>query len=1046
MKKFLCLMMAVFMLWSVLPFSVAAAEKKNLLQNSSFEELDDDGKPVAWTLGTWGETTLLSDDAQDGKNSIHMESESDNVIINYTVKGIVERSSYTLEAYLKANKINNAAAMQVYFYDANDTNVHTVKNNTSSTSKKFEKITVNMQAPAKAVKASILIRLNGGGDVLWDNITFTGQQDASAVEEVKEEVKEEKKAEAPKVETQDQGEDASLAGTEGYSINGLKLHRNNPNLLTNGNFEILNADGTGPADWNGYRTGWKDNIYLTHTTEGVYEGKYAVSAENTDPNENPFISQVVPVTPNTEYQISTMFRSNIENISKGYVAFKLEFYTSMDTGEDTHIVGARTGAQAGTGGKWKPYAFNFTTPAGCAAVAVYLRLYDVGDVVFDDAVLCQTETPARLSVSTRNRVHYDDQWGTDLATLEPNLLAYPELSDYTFNMRLKDGDEILYEGPKSKAVNGVVTMEYDRKYLTKMKHIYAIEGVVYNDDGSILETTTHRIFTSTRPENLTDDGRYVMDGETGNYVVAYRYRDYHYSVGTPYGINVAQIGTSSTLVGDKLIEYMRGQLDKAQAAGVKCMVCLYNHGFPAGNPMNAENTRTIVEALKDHPAVFAWSIMDEPFTANVNPHEDLFDGYVLIRSIDDKHPVIVNEATDVHQRDASLYCDMLSIDPYPSDHDEPEIFPATRMKMALEAVEYDKPVLCVLQALYYSGYFPDHDEMRNMLYQAITSGASAVGLYKFDDSYVKDDIKQDLHETTLWPTLQEFGEMELDMALDTFLHGKNPIFLDIRKDEYWALGWICDGVPYVVVLNRRPYAQNVEIPLVSYDGSVTVGDFKATIIRGGEGTVEGNGTLKLKLVESAAPLYKLETNAFGGANLPLSTLKDLTGYDWARKQIITLDAKGITNRIGVSGFGPAKQITRGDFALFLVRALGLTADAVENFADVDPAAHYAKEVAVGKALGILQGIGDNQYAPENPISRQDLMTIIARGMQLSGEGADMSGFSDTSLVAQYAYDAVCAMVKAGLVKGNADGTINPLGSTTRAEAAVIMDRIIAMNG
>lgn len=1044
MKKTFALFMTVLFICMMLPVA-ASAEVKNLLSNSSFEELDDDGVPTAWIMPkSWGENATCSEDAQDGKNAIHVVSESDNVILNYSIEGIVEKSAYILEAYLKAKIINKAAAVQVYFYDAEGTNLHTVKNNISSATNKYQKITIRMTAPAKAVKASLLVRLNGGGEVWWDNITFVGEQNASAIANKEFEKKEEPKEETvPAVQTQDKGEDESLAGTEGYSINGLKLHRNNPNLLKNGNFEALNADGTGPADWTGYRTGWANNNYLTHTKEDVYEGEYAVSAVNTDSKENPFISQVVPVTPNTEYQISTMLKSNIQNVSKGYIAFKLEFYTDMNTEKDTFIVGARTGAQSGTGGVWKPYAFNFTTPAGCAAVAVYLRLYDVGDVAFDDAILCQTETPARLSVSTRNRVHYDDQWGTDLATLEPNFLAYPELANYTFNLRLKDGDEILYEGPKTTPVNGVVTMEYDRKYLTKMKHIYAIEGVVYNSDGSILETASHRIFTATRPEYLTNDGRCVLEGETGNYVVAYRYRDYHYSVGMPYGINVAQISMSSTYVGDKLVEYVREQLDKAQAAGVKCLVCLYNHGFPAGNPQNIENTRTVVEALKDHPAVFAWSIMDEPFTANVNPHEDLFDGYVLVRSIDDKHPVVVNEATDVHQRDASLYCDMLSIDPYPSNHDKPEIFPATRVKMALEAVEYDKPILCVLQAIYYGDYFPNHDEMRNMLYQAIAAGASAVGLFKFDDSYVKDDIKQDLYETTLWPTLTEFFEMELDMALDTFLHGKNPIFMDIRKDEYWAIGWLCDGVPYVVLLNRTPLAQEVEIPLTSYNGSVSVGDFKATIIRGGEGTVEGNGTLKVTLAESAAPLYKLETNAFEGAAFPGSTLKDLTGFDWARRQIIFLDAKGVTSRIGVSGFGPGQQITRGDFALFLVRTLGLTADTAENFTDVDSASHYAKEVAIGKAHGILQGIGNNLYAPETPISRQDLMTIIARAMQLSGKGADMSSFSDTGTIAPYAYDSVCAMIRAGFVKGNADGTINPLGSTTRAEAAVIMDRIIA---
>ena len=60
---------------------------------------------------------------------------------------------------------------------------------------------------------------------------------------------------------------------------------------------------------------------------------------------------------------------------------------------------------------------------------------------------------------------------------------------------------------------------------------------------------------------------------------------------------------------------------------------------------------------------------------------------------------------------------------------------------------------------------------------------------------------------------------------------------------------------------------------------------------------------------------------------------------------------------------------------------------------------------------------------------------------LSGT-VDLSTFSDGGMIADYAEPHVSAMVAEGLIKGNADGTINPLGNTTRAEAAVIMNRIL----
>jgi len=166
-------------------------------------------------------------------------------------------------------------------------------------------------------------------------------------------------------------------------------------------------------------------------------------------------------------------------------------------------------------------------------------------------------------------------------------------------------------------------------------------------------------------------------------------------------------------------------------------------------------------------------------------------------------------------------------------------------------------------------------------------------------------------------------------------------------------------------------------------------------------------------------------------------------YSWARSAVDTLDKAGIINNRSNVSYGPGQKITRGEFAMFLIRTLGITADTSDNFSDVNANAPYAKELAIGKASGILKGMGDNKYDPEAYISRQDLMTIIARGMKLTGKDIDLSGFTDANLIADYALDSVKAMIAVGLVKGNADQTINPRGNATRAEAAVIMQRILS---
>ena len=133
--------------------------------------------------------------------------------------------------------------------------------------------------------------------------------------------------------------------------------------------------------------------------------------------------------------------------------------------------------------------------------------------------------------------------------------------------------------------------------------------------------------------------------------------------------------------------------------------------------------------------------------------------------------------------------------------------------------------------------------------------------------------------------------------------------------------------------------------------------------------------------------------------------------------------------------------------MFLIKALGLTSDSTDNFDDVASDAEYAKELACGKALGILQGVGGNKFNPEGTITRQDLMTICARELKYAQKLADedvtvLDKFSDKDSVAEYALPFVAAMVKSEIVIGDDKNLLNPYGTATRAETAVIIQRIL----
>ncbi|MBQ6698377.1 MAG: S-layer homology domain-containing protein, partial [Oscillospiraceae bacterium] len=171
---------------------------------------------------------------------------------------------------------------------------------------------------------------------------------------------------------------------------------------------------------------------------------------------------------------------------------------------------------------------------------------------------------------------------------------------------------------------------------------------------------------------------------------------------------------------------------------------------------------------------------------------------------------------------------------------------------------------------------------------------------------------------------------------------------------------------------------------------------------------------------------------------------DLNNHAWAADAINALAADGIIKGTSASTFSPAANITRADFALLLVRAFKLTSDNTENFADVSANDYFASELAIARNTGIVNGIGDNRFAPRNTITRQDMMVIVHRALQTLDVGLgvyDEPQNADYATVAEYAKPAVTALIGANLVNGKS-GRIAPTDYTTRAEVAVLIKRIL----
>ncbi len=117
-----------------------------------------------------------------------------------------------------------------------------------------------------------------------------------------------------------------------------------------------------------------------------------------------------------------------------------------------------------------------------------------------------------------------------------------------------------------------------------------------------------------------------------------------------------------------------------------------------------------------------------------------------------------------------------------------------------------------------------------------------------------------------------------------------------------------------------------------------------------------------------------------------------------------------------------------------------------NFEDVSKNTYYYDAVGIAKALGITTGDGKNNFHPADYITRQEMMTLTNRALEIKGivdkeiDTSILDTFADKNLISSYATASIARLMDEGLIKGS-DNKINPLSNTTRAEAAVFLYRI-----
>ncbi|WP_246608918.1 sugar-binding protein [Paenibacillus agaridevorans] len=166
---------------------------------------------------------------------------------------------------------------------------------------------------------------------------------------------------------------------------------------------------------------------------------------------------------------------------------------------------------------------------------------------------------------------------------------------------------------------------------------------------------------------------------------------------------------------------------------------------------------------------------------------------------------------------------------------------------------------------------------------------------------------------------------------------------------------------------------------------------------------------------------------------------DLSKVQWALEAIRELAARQIINGMSASTFAPGREITRAEFAALLVRAIGLAEVSGSTFADVKPDAWYAGVVGAAAKAGLINGQGNNRFAPTAAITREEMAVILKRALEWQRKQAiqasEAHSFADDAQISSWAREATKALAELGIMIGRSNNNFVPQAPVNRAEAA-----------
>ena len=222
-------------------------------------------------------------------------------------------------------------------------------------------------------------------------------------------------------------------------------------------------------------------------------------------------------------------------------------------------------------------------------------------------------------------------------------------------------------------------------------------------------------------------------------------------------------------------------------------------------------------------------------------------------------------------------------------------------------------------------------------------------------------------------------------------------------------------------------------------------------VSGDIGTIDNNGVFTASVAQGSGQI--IITAGDTSFSLPVTvkrnyTFDDVLPTSWYFDAVEFVASEGLFNGTSSTSFTPDGNMNRAMIVTVLYRLAGSPAVTGEvAFNDVASGLWYSSAVIWADANGIVEGFGDGRFAPLQNVTREEIACFIYRYAAFAGQdisaAADLSSYTDTSSIHDWALSAMQWAVSEEIITGRPSGALDPRGFATRAEVATMMMRFLS---